>query len=100
MLRTQSIPQKNPASASRTVEGQAVIALSDRAVIHIINDVGTRVWNLIDGKRSVEEIAADVRRQLVESGYEGIPADVEADIQDFFQDVHAKGMITMEEAAG
>ena len=96
MVETTAIPRKNPASTSRTVDGQAVIALSDRAHIVILNDVGTRVWNLIDGRRNFEEITALVTGQIVESNeYDKLPADLSADIETFLEDIAARGMITM-----
>ena len=95
MVETTAIPRKNPASSSRTIDGQAVIAISDQAQIHILNDVGTRVWNVIDGRRTFEEIVALVRGQLAESDYDGVPSDIARDVEEFLEDIAAKGMITM-----
>ncbi len=100
MIETTAIPRRNPSSASRTVDGQAVIALSDAALIHILNDVGTRVWNLIDGQRNVEEIIAAVRDQLVQEGYESVPAELANDVEGFLEEIRGKGMITMGGAGG
>lgn len=98
MVETSAVPHKNPASSSRTIDGQAVIALSDQAQIHILNDVGTRVWNLIDGQRTFTDIVAQVQKQLSESGYEGLPGDLSADVEDFLEEITSKDMITMGEA--
>jgi len=96
VVETTAIPRKNPASSSRTIDGQAVIALSDQAQIMILNDVGTRVWNLIDGRRTFEEIVALVTGQLVDSNeYEKVPPDLSSDIEQFLEDIAARGMITM-----
>ena len=101
VAKTAAIPKKHPSSASRTVDGQAVIAISDPALVHILNDVGTRVWNLIDGRRSFEEIVALVHGQLVDSDeYEKLPADLSSDIEEFLEDIARRGMITMGEAEG
>jgi len=78
------------------MDGQAVIAISETAQIHILNDVGTRVWNLIDGQRTVSEITDLVRTQLEGEGYEGISAHVSGDIEEFFEEIAGKGMITLE----
>lgn len=98
MVETSAVPTKNPASSSRTIDGQAVIAISENAQIHILNDVGTRVWNLIDGTRTVSEITALVRQQLVDEGYEGVSSDVAADIETFFETMAGKNMVTLGEA--
>ena len=100
MVETTAIPRKNPASSSRTIDGQAVIALSDQAQIMILNEVGTRVWNLIDGRRNFEELVALVTGQIVDSNeYEAVPSDLSADIEQFLEDIAARGMITMEGAS-
>ena len=69
------------------------------AQIHILNDVGTRVWNLIDGARTVSEITELVKRQLAEEGYEGVSSEVSSDIEQFFEAMAAKGMVTLGEGS-
>lgn len=99
MVETSAVPARHPASSSRTIDGQAVIAISDLAQIHILNDVGTRVWNLIDGSRTVSEIVALVRKQLADEGYEGVSSDVDSDIESFLEDMAAKGMVSLGEGS-
>jgi len=99
VVETSAVPVRNPASSSRTIDGQAVIAISEMAQIHILNDVGTRVWNLIDGTRTVSEITGLVQRQLTEEGYEGVSSGVAADIEEFFEAMAAKGMVTLGEGS-
>lgn len=94
VARLTSVPRKNPAAASRTVDGQAVIAISEQAAIHILNDVGTRVWNLIDGRRRVEEIVASVAGQLTSEGYESVPDDLAGDVEAFLDEIGSKGMLS------
>ena len=80
------IPAKAPHTASRLIAGEAVILALDTKVLRGLNTVGSRVWDLIDGARSLDEIvdvivaefdvarpvaAADVEafvRQLVDRG--------------------------------
>jgi hypothetical protein len=95
VVETSAVPTRNPASSSRTIDGQAVIAISEMAQIHILNDVGTRVWNLIDGSRTVSEITALVTRQLEDEGYEGVSSTVAADIEEFFEAMAAKEMVSL-----
>ena len=51
---------KNPATAWRVIEGEAVIISLDSKVFRGLNSVGSRVWELIDGRRSVDEIVARI----------------------------------------
>ncbi|MFW5920806.1 MAG: PqqD family protein [Polyangiales bacterium] len=43
-------------TASRVVEGQAVVIVIDRQKLHTLNEVGTTIWELADG-RTLGEIA-------------------------------------------
>ncbi len=36
--------------ATRIIDGAAVVILADAGEVNVINPVGTRVWELIDGK--------------------------------------------------
>ena len=54
------ILSKNPATAWRVIENEAVIISLDSKVFRGLNSVGSRVWELIDGRRSVDEIVARI----------------------------------------
>jgi hypothetical protein len=55
-MTPQSRFRRRPSVVSRTFEGQAVLVVVDRRMTHELNPVGSRVWELLDG-RSVGEIA-------------------------------------------
>jgi hypothetical protein len=42
------------------VDGQAVIVMADSGQVTVLNEVGTRIWQLSDGMRSLEEIIATI----------------------------------------
>jgi hypothetical protein len=46
-------------TASRTIDGRAVVISIDRNRVHVLNDVGTHVWELCDG-RTLDAIVRDV----------------------------------------
>lgn len=37
-------------TASRVIDGKAVVITIDRNELHVLNAVGTRVWELLDGR--------------------------------------------------
>ncbi len=43
--------------AATVVDDQAVVILADEGVVNVLNPLGTRIWTLIDGARTVGEIA-------------------------------------------
>ena len=51
-------PVRNDANAVREIEGVAFILEPDTGMLHSFNSVGCRIWELIDGTRTVEAIVA------------------------------------------
>lgn len=56
----------------REVDGEVVILTPDNKRLQVLNDVGSRIWSLLDGERDVSSIAAIIsseygeRKDLVE----------------------------------
>lgn len=81
-------PRKHPDSASRVYDGEAFIVLPQSHQYKILNQVGTRVWELIDGVRTVD----DMVKVIVEE-YD-IPAETaRKDVADFINDLRENGML-------
>ncbi len=68
-------PRRNPSAGFRIFEGQAVVVLPDEAEVNVLNEVGARVWELIDGVRSVESIVDRICEEY-DSGREQVERDV------------------------
>jgi hypothetical protein len=82
------IVARNPATAWRVIQGEAVILALDSKVLRGLNPVGSRVWELIDGRRSTDEIAT----QLVDE------FDVDAgrarnEVDAFVRELLARGLV-------
>ena len=52
--------------------------------IYVLNDVGARVWELIDGARMVGDI-----KDIICSEYDVTPETVAADLEDLFNELEA-----------
>ena len=50
-------PVLHPQVATRIVDGEALIVLADLGQVNVLNPVGTRMWELMDGTRSVQQIS-------------------------------------------
>jgi hypothetical protein len=61
-------PTPHAQVAATVVDGQAVIVMADSGQVTVLNDVGTRIWQLSDGKHSVDEIV-----QTIVAEYEVTP---------------------------
>jgi hypothetical protein len=68
-------PVPHPQVAARIVDGEAVVVLADAGQVNVLNPVGTRIWELADGTRSVGQIA------------NAIVAEYEVTLQTALQDV-------------
>lgn len=68
MSADRVIAQQSERTASRVIDGRAVVIVIDRQKIHTLNEVGARIWELADG-RTVDEIADAITREFaVERG--------------------------------
>ncbi len=71
-MNLESVPKKGPLTASRVMDGEAVVFLPGKGQVRILNKLGTAVWELVDGERTVAEIAEeickkyDVEREVAE----------------------------------
>ena len=87
MFSLESIPTPNPKIIGRTVDNEAVLVLPEEGKVKVLNEVGTRIWELLDGKRNVKEIAAILHQE-----YEVAKAIAEADTLEFVNDLAERNM--------
>jgi hypothetical protein len=79
---------KAPTTAWRIIEGEAVILSLESKVLRGLNPVGSRVWELIDGRRNVEEIIG-----VIVAEFDASPEAAALDVKGFVQDLLAKGLV-------
>ena len=80
---------KSPKSAWRTIEGEAVILSMDTKVLRGLNPVGSRIWELIDGQRAVEEITGVIVQE-----FDVAPGQAAKDVEAFIRDLLDRGLVT------
>lgn len=56
MTIEQRIPIHHPRTASRLFSGEAVIITPAENTVRMFNPVGSRIWELMDGQRTVGQI--------------------------------------------
>jgi hypothetical protein len=81
-------PRKHPDLASRVYDGEAFIVLPQSHQYKILNEVGTRVWELIDGARTLDDMA-----RLIADEFEISVEEALRDVGDFINDLRANGML-------
>ena len=84
-----TVLSKSPDAASRTYDGQATIVLPSRAEVKVLNEIGSKVWDAIDGRRSL----AQILESLLED-YDIPRAQAEHDMLEFVGELHTQGMVS------
>lgn len=77
-------------TAARTIEGKAVLVVIDEKKLHVLNGVGTCVWDLADGRTLEEVIAGVVTRYAVTA------ENAERDVRAFVEELRSVGAVELE----
>ena len=85
--------RRHPDAASRVYAGEAFVVLPHLGKYKILNEVGTRVWDLLDGVRGDSDIA-----QMIADEYEVSFEDALVDIQEWMKSLRSQGMLADEDA--
>jgi len=80
--------RRHPDAASRTYDGEAFIVVPGRGEYNILNPVGTRVWDLIDGTKGVTEIV-----KVISDEFDVTQEAAEADVMSFLEDLRKHQML-------
>jgi hypothetical protein len=89
-VNLQDLVRKVKGQASRNVNGEALVVLTERRQLHRLNAVGTRVWEICDAQRVSEIVATIVAEFEVDN-------DVAArDVCEFLGSLHELGAVEIE----
>lgn len=87
----QQRPLHDPRTASRVFSGEAVVISPAENTVRMFNTIGSRIWELADGSRTVDEIAAMLAQE-----YEVTPETAHTSIERFMTELVEKGLLTFE----
>lgn len=90
MVSEGMIPDKSPETASRLIDNEAVIIVIKENEVNVLNEVGSRVWDLIDGKKDVKQIASVISDEFNVSFDEAIK-----DTEMFIDELSRKNMVIL-----
>ena len=84
---------KEDSCVTREIAGETIIVpikgrVGDLDSIYTLNEVGTLIWQLIDGQRNIGEIVQSVRQT-----YDVEPEEVKKDTADFLHSLEQAGLI-------
>jgi hypothetical protein len=90
-VRTRFV--KDNQAVTRSIAGETIIVpirsgVGDLNSIYTLNEVGTTIWQLLDGQRSVDQII-----ERISSEYEVSNAEASKDVFDFLTTLEVEGLI-------
>jgi len=91
MLDMERYVTRNADAAWRVFEDGAVIVSPTESVMHSLNPVGTRIWELADGTLTMNEIL-----DVIVTEFDVTREQATADMADFASALSDKGMLTIE----
>jgi acetolactate synthase small subunit len=89
-VQLHDLVRKVKAQASRNLNGESLVVLTERRQLHRLNTVGTRVWEICDERRVADIVDVIVSEFEVES------AAAQSDVCEFLQHLHELGAVEIE----
>lgn len=83
---------RSPFLAWRVIGGEVVIISPQERELHTLNEVGTTIWQLADGSRTLRQVAQELSQI-----YEIAPEEVLPDVLAFAQEMVEKGVAFLSE---
>lgn len=80
MIDLAKYPVPHPQVAARVVDGTAVIVMASSGEVVMLNAMGSRIWELLDGSRTVQDII-----HTIVSEYDVTEQQAHQDVEEFLQ---------------
>ncbi|MFN3966405.1 MAG: PqqD family protein [Endomicrobiia bacterium] len=77
--------------AWRIIDGTACIVTVKDSRLHILNEIGTRIWQVIEKGIEFEDLIEKILQE-----YEVGPEKLKQDIKEFLDELNSKGLIKIE----
>lgn len=88
----QRRPIHDPSTASRVFSGEAVVISPAENTVRMFNTIGSRIWELADGSRTIDEIAAVLVQE-----YDVTPGTAAESVERFIEELAGKGLLAFVE---
>ena len=85
-------PTHHARTASRVFSGEAVVITPSENMVRMFNPIGSRIWELADGTRTMDDITLMLTQEFdVDSDHARQSATI------FVEDLAARGLLSFEE---
>ena len=83
---------KNKDAAFRIIDGVAIIVNPETGIMYTLNEVGTHIWQLADGNRTISEIV-----DAIYDSFEAEKSLIAEDARKFIMELAEKQMIVIQD---
>jgi len=94
-MKRTDIPVQAPGVISQIIDDEAVLVSPDEAMVRVLNPVGSRIWALVDGRRTAADLLA-----ILSAEYQVAPAQLETDLTAFCDDLASRGVLRITPGMG
>ncbi|MBI5303649.1 MAG: PqqD family protein [Chloroflexi bacterium] len=91
-MNLTSYPVPHSQVAAQIVDDEAVIVLADAGEVTVLNPVGTRVWELIDGAHTVQQMV-----NVIADEFEVTPEQAREDVEEFLETLAQNKMVVFDD---
>jgi hypothetical protein len=91
MKDLDTIPLRSPKVVSRLLDEEAVLVHPGQGKVRVLNPVGARVWELVDGQRTLADIV-----RVIATEYEVDITRVELEVPAFCEDLAQRGALSFD----
>ncbi len=88
MIDLDSIPRRSPTVVSRLLDDEAVLVHPVQGKVRVLNPVGARVWELVDGQRTLGAIS-----RVIASEFAADLGRVQIEVPAFCEDLAQRGVL-------
>ncbi len=85
----------HPQTAGRVIDGEAVLMMADNSQIKVLNEVGSRIFELSDGEHTVSKIVDQIVAE-----YDVSSAEAREDVHTFLQQMVTDGIMVLSKTEG
>ena len=90
MIAPESRPSPSPQAVFRGMRDGGVLLNLGSGQYHGINEVGVLIWRLLDGQRTVADVAVALREEV-----SGAPEDLEGYVREFLEGLRERELVTV-----
>lgn len=87
-MQKEWIPGLNPDVVWRTMDDGAVLVKPEAGRVRVLNEVGTTIWRMIDGKHDLAAIEAELLEK-----YDVSPEEARRDLHQFLEELLERDLI-------